>query len=227
MASDLGPAGSGYVVAPDSGTGPGVLVLHAWWGLTPFFTGLCDRLADAGFVALAPDLHGDGRTADTPDEAEALLASTDPNRTAHLVVASLSALRSMPATPEGRVGVVGFSMGASWALWAAARMPDHVAAVVAYYGDQDVDFSGARAAFQGHFAEHDEFTSEDDVAYLEAQLRLARHEVEFHRYPGTSHWFAETDRTVAHSPEAAALAWDRTVDFLHRHLDGPDPGATS
>src|SRR6187549_277952 len=73
-------AGTGYVVTPDAGSGPGVLVLHAWWGLTPFFRSVCDRLADAGFVALAPDLHGDGRTADTPDEAEALLASTSADR---------------------------------------------------------------------------------------------------------------------------------------------------
>ena len=196
-----------------------MLVLHAWWGLTPFFTDVCDRLADAGFVALAPDLHGDGATADTPDEAEALLASTDPNRTANLVVASLSALRSMPATPEGRVGILGFSMGASWALWAATRFPDDVAAVTTYYGDQDIDFSPARAAVQGHFAEIDEFTSPDDANYLEARLRLDGHEPEFHRYPGTGHWFAESDRPAAHDPTAATLAWERTVDFLHRHLD--------
>jgi dienelactone hydrolase len=50
-------AGSGYVTVPDSGEGPGVLVLHAWWGLTPFFRRVCDRLAEAGFVALAPDLR--------------------------------------------------------------------------------------------------------------------------------------------------------------------------
>ncbi|MGI8756913.1 MAG: dienelactone hydrolase family protein, partial [Acidimicrobiales bacterium] len=147
-------AGSGYVVAPSSGSGPGVLVLHAWWGLTPFFHSVADRLADAGFVALAPDLHGDGRTAENPDDAEALLASTDTNRTASLVVSSLSALRSMPATPEGRIGVIGFSMGASWALWAATRFPDDVAAVTCFYGSQDIDFAPARAAFQGHFAEH-------------------------------------------------------------------------
>lgn len=217
--SDLGPAGSGYVVAPDSGSGPGVLVLHSWWGLTPFFHGICDRLADEGFVALAPDLHGDGATADTPDEAEALLAETDPNRTANLVVASLSALRGMPATPPGPVGIIGYSMGASWALWAATRFPDDVAAVSVYYGDQDIDFGPARAAFQGHFAEHDEFESEDDVNYLEAQLRLAGHEVDFHRYPGTGHWFTESDRAAAYVPEAAELAWTRSIEFLHRHLD--------
>ncbi len=207
------------MVVPESGHGPGVLVLHAWWGLTPFFHQVCDRLADAGFVALAPDLHGDGRTADTPDEAEALLASTDPNRTAQLVVSSLSALRSMPATPDGRVGVLGFSMGASWALWAAARFPDDVAAASVFYGCQDVDFASARAAFQGHFAEYDEFEPDDNIAYLEAQLGLCGHEVEFHRYPGTGHWFVESDRPAAYVEAAATLAWDRTVDFLHRHLD--------
>ncbi|HEX2576217.1 MAG TPA: alpha/beta fold hydrolase [Aquihabitans sp.] len=219
MSDPYGPAGSGYAVVPDAGSGPAVLVLHAWWGLTPFFRGICDRLADEGFVALAPDLHGDGRTAETPDEAEALLASTDPNRTANLVVASISALRGMPATPDGRIGVLGYSMGASWAFWAAARFPDDVAAVTAYYGSQDIDFAPARAAFQGHFAEIDEFESDDDVAYLEAQLRLAGHEVDFHRYPGTGHWFTESDRPAAYVPGAADLAWGRTTEFLHRHLD--------
>lgn len=219
MNASPGSAGSGYVVAPDSGSGPGVLVLHAWWGLTPFFRSVCDRLADEGFVALAPDLHGDDRTADTPDEAEALLASTDPNRTAGLVAASISALRHMPATPEGRIGVLGFSMGASWALWAATRFPDDVAAAVYFYGGQDIDFAPARAAFQGHVAEIDEFESDDDVAYLEAQLRLAGHPLELHRYPGTGHWFMEEDRAAAYVASAADLAWSRTVEFLHRHLD--------
>ena len=170
-------------------------------------------------MALAPDLHGDGVTAETPDEAEALLAATDPNRTANLVVASLSALRGMPATPEGRVGIIGFSMGASWALWAATRFPDDIAAVTAYYGSQDIDFAPARAAFQGHFAEIDEFMSDDDVNYLEAQLRLNGHDTDFHRYPGTGHWFAEEDRPAAHDPAAAEQAWERTIAFLHQQLD--------
>src|SRR4051812_48991084 len=217
-------AGTGYVVAPDSGHGPGVLVLHAWWGLTPFFRSVADRLADEGFVALAPDLHGDDRTAETPDEAEELLRSTDPNRTAALVQASLSALRGMPATVGDRVGIVGFSMGASWALWAATRFPDDVAAAVAYYGTQDIDFVDARAAFLGHFAEIDEFESEDDVNYLEAQLRLAGHDVDFHRYPGTGHWFVEADRPAAYDEAAAELAWERTVAFLHQHLDHQPAG---
>lgn len=222
MSAAIGSAGSAYVVVPDRGTGPGVLVLHAWWGLTPFFHDVCDRLAEAGFVALAPDLHGGGQIADTPDEAEALLAATDPNLTASLVVSSISALRAMPATPSGPIGILGYSMGASWGLWAATRFPDDVGAVSAFYGGQDIDFSTAKAAFQGHFAEHDEFESEDATNYLEAQLRLCGHRVEFHRYPGTGHWFAESDRPAAYGPEAAGLAWERTIEFLHRTLDVDD-----
>ena len=213
-----GSAGTGYVVAPDSGHGPGILVLHSWWGLTPYFRTVCDRLADAGFVALAPDLHGGDQTAATPDEAEALLAATDPNQTAGLVVSSLTALARMPVTSDGPVGVLGFSMGASWALWAATRFADQFGAVSIYYGSQDIDFEPMRAPVQGHFAEHDEFTSEDDVNYLEAQLRLVGRSVDFHRYAGTGHWFAEADRPPAHDPVAAELAWARTVDFFQTHL---------
>ena len=212
-------AGTGYLVAPESGSGPGVLVLHAWWGLTPFFKSVCDRLADEGFVALAPDLHGDNRTADLPDDAEALLASTDPNVTANTVLASVATLRSLPATPEGPVGILGFSMGASWALWAAARAPDHIAAVVAFYGSQSIDFALATAAFQGHFAEHDEFVDEDTVAEMQAHLRLLGHDVDFHRYPGTGHWFFEDDRPAAYVESAAELAWQRTTTFLHAYPD--------
>ena len=210
-------AGTGYLVAPASGRGPGVLVLHSWWGLTPFFRSVCDRLADEGFVALAPDLHG-GRTADLPDEAERLLAEIDPNPTAALVLSSAATLRSLPVTPDGPIGVLGFSMGASWALWASARVAETVSAVVAFYGAQDVDFEGAEAAYLGHFAEHDEFVDDNDIALLEANLRLCRRPVEFHRYPGTGHWFFESDRPPAHDAAAAALAWERTIDFLRRHV---------
>ncbi len=215
-------AGTAYVVAPDSGEGPGVLLLHAWWGLTPFFRSVADRLADAGFVALAPDLFA-GETADTPDEAEALLARTDATGMVELVRSSLSVLAGLPITPDGPVGVVGFSMGASLALWAAAHEPGQVGAVSTFYGTTDVDFAPVEAAVQCHVAELDDFGSEDDVVEMEAHMRLVGLDPEVHHYPGTSHWFFEEDRTVAHSPAAAALAWERTVTFLHAHLD--DPGA--
>jgi carboxymethylenebutenolidase len=217
--SNRAQIGSAYVVGPtDHQPAPGVLVLHGWWGLTPFFKGVCDRLADAGFAAIAPDLHGDGRTAETPDEAEALLASTDPNRTADLVLSTAAALRDMPLTTDARIGVLGFSMGASWGMWLATRAPDTVAATTLFYGSQDIDFEASRSAFLGHFAEHDEFVSDDQRVEMEAHLRLLGKDVDFHLYPGTGHWFFEQDRPPAYDARAAELAWERTVEFFRDRL---------
>jgi carboxymethylenebutenolidase len=211
--------GSAYVVGPpDHQPAPGILVLHGWWGLTPFFKGVCDRLADAGFAAIAPDLHGDGRIADTPDEAEVLLASTDPNRTADLVLSTAATLREMPLTIDGPIGVLGFSMGGSWAMWLATRAAETVAATAVFYGSQDIDFEAAGSAFLGHFAEHDEFVTEDQRVEMEAHLRLLDKDVAFHLYPGTGHWFFEEDRVPAYDPAAAELAWERTVAFFRDHL---------
>jgi carboxymethylenebutenolidase len=215
-------AGSGYLVLPEGhASGPGVLVLHAWWGLTPFFKQVCDRLADEGFVALAPDLF-DGRTVDDPAEARALLAESDVDVALHLVRQSLFTLRSLPATPDAPVGVLGFSMGASWALLLASRLHDLVGATVVFYGSQNVDMAPSTSPFLGHFAETDDVIDVDELTLLEAELRLLDKDVTFHHYPGTGHWFFESDRP-SYDEAAASLAWDRTIAFLHRHLDTPAP----
>jgi carboxymethylenebutenolidase len=210
-------AGTAYLVAPDAGSGPGVLLLHSWWGLTPFFRSVADRLADEGFVVLAPDLMG-GALPSSAEEAQRLLAESDPNEGVALVTASAARLRNLRITPDGPIAVVGFSMGASWALWLSARAPDVVAATVVFYGSQNIDFDGARSAYLGHFAEHDPFESDDDIAFLEASLGLAGCDVTFHRYAGTGHWFFESDRPDAFDADAAELAWSRTVEFLRAHL---------
>jgi carboxymethylenebutenolidase len=210
-------AGQGYLVAPDGGSDRGVLVLHSWWGLTPFFKGVCDRLADEGFAALAPDLLP-GELPATPDEAEAVLAEADVNRSAALVLSSARALRSATTAPAAPIGVLGFSMGASWGLWLSARSPLEVAATVVFYGTQSIDFAEAQSAYQGHFAEFDALVPDDEVVELEAHLRLVDKRAEFWRYPGTSHWFFESDRELAFNEAAASLAWERTVQFLGREL---------
>ncbi|MET0729128.1 MAG: dienelactone hydrolase family protein [Acidimicrobiales bacterium] len=213
---DAKHAGTGYLALPEGESGPGILVLHAWWGLTPFFKQLCDRLAAEGYVALAPDLF-EGAVAATVDEAEALLGEADADQLAHLTRSSLRTLRSMPMTPDGPVGVLGFSMGASMGLWLSAREADDVAATAVFYGAQDIDFSAARSAYLGHFAETDPYVEDDAVALLEAELHLDDLDVTFHRYPGTGHWFFEDDRPQ-HDVDAAALAWTRTLEFFRQHL---------
>lgn len=209
-------AGDAYLVLPEGGPGPGVLVLHSWWGLGRAPRGYAERLADAGYTALAPDLNH-GMVTDDPDEAQRALAEVDPNAVAALVLSSVAALRAHTDEPTAKVAVVGFSMGASWAMWLATRLPDSVSAVVAYYGTQNIDFDDLQAPVLGHFAETDPLVTEDELTEMHARLLLSEKSVEVHRYEGTRHWFAEDDRAEFHDVGAAELAWDRTLQFLADH----------
>jgi len=192
-----------------------VLLLHSWWGLTASVKDTAHRLADAGFVVLVPDLL-EGRLPETSAEAEVELADVDPNATAALLLSSVVTLRSQTDDPDGPVAVLGYSMGASWALWLATRQPDSVRSVVAYYGTQDIDFDELTAPVLVHFAERDALVSDNEAAYLEAQLRLLHKDVEVIHHAGTSHWFAEETPAGTHHADAAEAAWARTVVHL-RH----------
>lgn len=209
-----------YLAVPESGSGAGVLVLHAWWGLTEVFTGVCDQLADAGFVALAPDLYANGETADSITEAEKLVGKHDatPEATERIALAATDYLHDLAATTDDRIGAVGFSMGAWWALRLSQLRPERVGAAVVFYGSGDGDFGVAQAAYQGHFAEHDDFEPLADVRALADTIREAGREVEFYVYPDTGHWFFEPNQPDAYAAPAAALAWERTLAFLEDRL---------
>jgi carboxymethylenebutenolidase len=209
------PQPPGFLAAPPRGTGPGALVLHAWWGLNDTIKAVCARLADAGFVAFAPDLYH-GQVAETIPDAEALGKALDAN---HLqakaeIAEAVRFLIDRAGQADHGLAVIGFSLGAYYALNVSAADPDHIHTVVLFYGTGDGDFDNARAAYLGHFAEDDEFEPPANVDGLEAALRQAGRPVTFYRYPGAGHWFFEPDRPQAYDPAAAGLAWDRTLAFL-------------
>jgi carboxymethylenebutenolidase len=210
------PVAVGYEAVPEAGEGPGVLVLHAWWGLSDYFRRLCDRLAAAGFVAVAPDLWG-GTVATTVEEAEGLIQQPDNAAMMQAVAGALAHLRSHPAVRGEGLGAVGFSMGAAWAVGAAGAYPA-LTAVTLFYGIGEGDFGVMRAAFLGHFAEGDPWEPEEGVRWLEGELRGAGREVQFHTYPGVGHWFFEENRPDAYNQAAAQLAWERTLAFLRERL---------
>jgi carboxymethylenebutenolidase len=208
--------GTGYLALPEQQYGPGVIVLHAWWGLNSFFQELCDRLARAGFVAFAPDLY-QGRIAATIDEAKALLDQRDSEAMQAIASGALAYFRAHPAVRGDGVAALGFSMGAAWATAMASVAPTDIAAAVLFYGADAADFAQARAAYLGHFAEDDEWEPVEGVRQIEADLRSAGRAVTFHFYPGAQHWFFETNRPE-YDAEAAELAWQRSLEFLQKHL---------
>ncbi len=208
-------AGEAFLIDPQGGPGPGVLVLHSWWGLNPWTKEFCRRIAELGFTALAPDLF-DGVQPVTEAEGEAVLASVDPDELSGLVMSSAQALRAASVDPERPIAVIGFSMGASLALWLSARLTTEVGAVVSFYGAQSIDFDDATAVYQGHYAEDDHIVSEEDRVVTESFIRLGGRETDFHLYPGTRHWFFEEGDNFDEA--AADAAWQRVEAFLQETL---------
>jgi carboxymethylenebutenolidase len=206
---------SGYLATPD-GQGPGVVVIHAWWGLNAFVKDFCKRLAREGFLALAPDLYG-GRVAKTESAARQLRSKMDRTFVSRALVSAVDFLGQHDSATGEAVGVVGFSLGAFFGLWLATQRPK-VSAVVTFYGDRQVDYAKTRAAYLAHFAEEDRFVSKASREAMEAAIRKAKREVVCYVYPGTTHWFFEKDRKDAYNAAAAGLAWKRTAAFLKERL---------
>jgi carboxymethylenebutenolidase len=209
----------GFLSVPPAGAGPGVLVLHAWWGLNDTMKAFCAQLAQSGFVAFAPDLYH-GQVADTVAGAEALGQALDANHLqAKAEIAEAAAFLGDRAGPSDRgLAVIGFSLGAYYALDLANSAPERIRSVVLYYGTGGGEFGSPQTDYLGHFAENDPYEPPANVDELEAALRRAGRSVTFYRYSGAGHWFAEPDRSDAYDPAAAALAWERTLAFLKRPL---------
>jgi carboxymethylenebutenolidase len=212
------PQPQGFLAVPSSGKGPAVLVLHAWWGLNDTIKSVCNRLADAGFVAFAADLYH-GEVAATIPEAEALGSTVDANfQQVRDEVAEAAKFLSERAG-QSDLAVVAFSLGAYFALDLSTTHPELVRDVVVFYGthgSMPMDFSKSKAAYLGHFAGDDPYEPPSNADNLEQALKSAGRPVTIYRYTGTGHWFFEPDRTDAYNPVAASLAWDRTLAFLKR-----------
>ena len=219
-----GTTARGYLARPDSGSGPGVMVIQEWWGLVPQIKGVCDRLAAEGYVALAPDLyHGEIAAHDEMDKAGELMTTLPPDRAARDMSGAITALLEHEATTGDAVGVVGFCMGGMLAFLIAAQEGDRVAAVAPYYGaplgEGEPDWSGLTAKVEGHFAETDDFFPPDAVNELAGRLREMGKDVTVHVHPGTGHAFTNEDNALGtYDPDASAAALANTLALLSSSL---------
>ena len=214
VADQTGKLAKGFLAVPAQTTAPGVIVLHAWWGLNLFFKGLCDRLAQEGFVAFAPDLN-EGKLATTVEEAKQIMSESDFERKRAIVAASPDVLRARPEVQQEPFSLIGFSMGAAWSLALASERPEEIGKVVLFYGSEGANFGKIRAEILGHFSDADEWEPMEGIRAMEADMRTAGLKPAFHIYPQLPHWFFENDRPEFNL-QAAELAWARTLEFLRK-----------
>lgn len=211
----------GYLVRPRQAKGslPLVLVVHENRGLNPHIEDVARRVALENYVALAPDaLFPLGGYPGDEDKARALFPQLDQAKTFEDFKASVAFLRAQPGG-NGRTGVVGFCYGGAIANRLAAALPD-LACAVPFYGIGPAleSVPNIRAELLLHFASNDERVNATWPPYEEA-LKKAGVKYVAHTYPNTQHGF-HNDTTPRFDPQAAKLAWQRTLEIFERTLRG-------
>jgi carboxymethylenebutenolidase len=208
----------GELVVPEGeGKAPGVVLIQEWWGLNGQIRHVAARLAREGFVVLLPDLYH-GRWTTDPGEAQKLMMSLDWKEALAELGGAVKFLEGHERC-SGNVGVMGFCMGGALTFATSVTSAD-VKAGVAYYGlapQDSFDHSKIKAPILGHFARKDGWAKADAAEALAAEMKARGQSIELHVYDA-DHAFANDVRKEVYAPDAAALAWSRTTEFLHRHL---------
>ena len=212
--------GQGYLVVPRNieGTAPVVLVVHENRGLNPYIKDVARRLAKVGFIAFAPDaLFPLGGYPGNDDEGRAMQRSMDGDKIEQDFIAAAQYLKTHTQS-NGKLGVVGFCFGGYISNMLAARTPELIDAAVPFYGTPAKDkwLQQVKAPLMLQFAENDQRVN---AAWPEYEDVLKTNKVDYqaHIYPGTQHGF-HNDSTSRYSPQAAELAWSRTLSFFKKHL---------
>ncbi len=220
-----GEIASGYLALPEGRRGPGVIVVQEWWGLDSGIKEMADRLAAAGFVALAPDLyHGQLAGHTEMDKAAAMMSSLPPERAARDMSSAVDYLADHDATTSDGIGVMGFCMGGLLTFILAALRPDRIVAAVPFYGfpqgDDQPNYRDIEASIQGHMAEHDDFFPPAAAKALEAELQAMGKDVTITVHEGSGHAFMAPHNALGTQDQALYdLIWPQTTAFLHEHLD--------
>lgn len=217
-----GGTSEGYLALPTTGPAPAVIVIQEWWGLVPHIKEVAERLAHAGFVALAPDLYH-GIQTNEPDEAGKLMMGLAMDRAATDIAGAAEYLVGRDEV-SGKVGTVGFCAGGSLALW-SATLSEHVAAAVGFYpvlpwekmSPQWGNYDGKAAVI--HCSEEDGTSAAPGIQLARAAIEEAGGKCAVHDYPGTQHAFFNDDRPEVYDLEASTVAWARTLEVFRSNLD--------
>ncbi len=213
---------SGYMSRPGSGNGPAVLVIQEWWGVVPHIRSVVDRLAQAGFVALAVD-HFKGVETTEPDEAQKLMMGLKVAVAGAEIAAGAEFLLSLEEVSGSRVGTVGFCMGGGLSLLAPTVSESITAAVAFYPAMPWPDYHPDWTKFSGkavmiHKAESDEGHAGPRISEYQQAIESEGGEVIVYDYLNSDHAFFNDDRPEVFNAEHSQLAWQRSVEFFNHRL---------
>jgi carboxymethylenebutenolidase len=218
-----GQSVQGYLAEPAHVAGaPAIVVIQEWWGLNDQIRGVADRLAQAGYLALVPDLYRGKSTVEAEEASHLMTALNFGEAASQDVRGAVQYLKRHAA----KVGVTGFCMGGALTLLAMGLVPEADAGVV-WYGCPPLEFLDAtkiKVPLLGHWATQDDFFPIATVDQLEETLRAAGVNFEFHRYLARHAFANETAVGPGRLPATqfdavwAQRAWDRSFRFLGRVL---------
>jgi carboxymethylenebutenolidase len=214
---------SAFFVEPSAESrAPALVVIQEWWGLNDQIKGVANRLAQAGYRVLVPDLYR-GKIGLDAKEAEHLM--TDLNFGDAATQDIRGAVHYLEQSGS-MVGVTGFCMGGALTILAAVHVPE-ADAFACWYGCPPLEYVDAtkiKAPLLGHWALDDVYFPIQQVNALEEKLKKADVRYEFHRYKAKHAFANETlhdpSHPIAYDAAAAETAWARTMTFLNEHLKG-------
>ena len=199
---------------PQGGPFPGVVVIQEWWGLNDHIKDVTRRLASEGFVAVAPDLY-DGKVTKDPGAAGSMMQSLDPKAALRKLDDAVESLKQNPSVKKGKVGVIGFCMGGTFALLLATHNKD-IGAAVPFYGKvaDDQVLRNLNAPVLYVYAGKDQWITKQEVDRLEQFLKKSGRTGEVVRYPNAARAFFNDTRPEVYRANDSKDAWNRAIAFL-------------
>ncbi len=206
----------GALAVPQGQATGSILLVHEWWGLNNQIKSVASEFANQGYTALAVDLYH-GKVADTRDGARNLMQSVDPKVATETLNIWVKRLYE-DARAGAKLTTIGWCFGGGWSLNASLAAP--VDATIVYYGRVNKtaeELSVLKGPVLGHFATQDKWINKQMVSGFESAMDAAGKSYTSHWYDA-QHAFANPT-SARYDAEDAALAWQRTLEFLKRHLD--------
>lgn len=220
---------NGYVVydATKEGKRPGVLVVHEWWGLNDYPKMRARKLAELGYIAMAVDMYGNGKTADNPDDAGKMAGPfyQDPQMAKARFDAALNKFKSYSQVDTNNLAAIGYCFGGGIVL-NMARLGENLNGVVSFHGSlvgTPADKNLLKAKILVCHGAADQFVKPEEVARFKKQMDSIGADYTFKQYPNASHAFTNPNATpvgqkfkipIAYNGAADSASWSDMKDFF-------------